>query len=306
MTGYRSWRYFSAFSEIKSWLDIPILLFRNGFRHPLDAPRTHRSRCSPVHDYLLAQVLGRHPPPRQEQHGIGSQTGDRHDHPLYRHCHRLDRDLSNDRHRPELCDDPGKPPGVGVGFGLQNITNNFVSGFILLVERPIKVGDRIEVGPVTGDVVNISLRATTVVTNDNIAIIVPNSDFVSSRVTNWSYTDRDVRFNFPVGVSYRSDPEVVRQLLLQVADQHAGVLKKPQSDALLMEFGDSALNFVLRVWTRQYTTTPGVLRSELNFMISKTFKEHDIEIPFPQRDIHIRSGNVEGQPPQGSPPQENS
>ena len=171
--------------------------------------------------------------------------------------------------------------GVGVGFGLQNITNNFVSGFILLIERPIKVGDRIEVGPVTGDVVNISIRATTVVTNDNIAVIVPNSEFVSSRVTNWSYTDRNVRFNFPVGVSYRSDPELVRRLLLQVADQHSGVLKDPKPGALLQEFGDSALNFVLRVWTKQYSTTPGALRSELNFMICKTFKEQGIEIPYP-------------------------
>lgn len=188
--------------------------------------------------------------------------------------------------------------GVGVGLGLQNITSNLVCGFILLIERPIKVGDRIEVGPVTGDVVSISLRATTVVTNDNIAVIVPNSEFVSSRVTNWSYTDRDVRFNFPVGVSYRSDPEHVRRLLLQIADQHPGVLKDPKPDALLLEFGDSALNFLLRVWTRQYTTTPGVLRSELNFMISKTFKEQGVEIPFPQRDLHIRSGSLEGRPSQ--------
>jgi len=183
--------------------------------------------------------------------------------------------------------------GVGVGFGLQNITNNFVSGFLLLIERPIKVGDRIEVGPVTGDVVNIALRATTVVTNDNIAIIVPNSEFVSSRVTNWSYTDRSVRFNFPVGVSYQSDPELVRRLLLQVADQHAGVLKDPKPDAILQEFGDSALNFILRVWTKQYSTTPGTLRSELNFMISKIFKEQGIEIPYPQRDLHIRSGSLD-------------
>ncbi len=196
--------------------------------------------------------------------------------------------------------------GVGVGFGLQNITNNFVSGFLLLIERPIKVGDRIEVGPVTGDVVNIALRATTVVTNDNIAIIVPNSEFVSSIVTNWSYTDRNVRFNFPVGVSYRSDPELVRRLLLQVADQHSGVLKDPKPDALLQEFGDSALNFVLRVWTKQYSTTPGVLRSELNFMISKTFKEQGIEIPYPQRDLHIRSGSLEGRTSQGSSPQAGS
>lgn len=196
--------------------------------------------------------------------------------------------------------------GVGVGFGLQNITNNFVSGFLLLIERPIKVGDRIEVGSVTGDVVNIALRATTVVTNDNIAIIVPNSEFVSSRVTNWSYTDRNVRFNFPVGVSYRSDPELVRRLLLQVADQHTGVLKDPKPDALLQEFGDSALNFILRVWTKQYATTPGMLRSELNFMISKTFKEQGIEIPYPQRDLHIRSGSLDGQMSKESSPQATS
>ena len=186
--------------------------------------------------------------------------------------------------------------GVGVGFGLQNITNNLVSGFILLIERPIKVGDRIEVGSVTGDVVNISLRSTTVVTNDNIAIIVPNSEFVSNSVTNWSYTDRNVRFNFQVGVSYQSDPELVRRLLIQVADQHPGVLKDPKADALLQDFGDSSLNFILRVWTRQYSTTPGVLQSELNFMIWDIFKEHGIEIPFPQRDVHIRSGSVGGQP----------
>jgi small-conductance mechanosensitive channel len=180
--------------------------------------------------------------------------------------------------------------GVGVGFGLQNITNNLVSGIILLFERPIKVGDRIEVGEVHGDVVMISPRATTIVTNDNIAVIVPNSDFITGRVTNWSYTDRDVRFHIPVGVSYRSDPEEVRRLLLAVAGAHPGVLKQPEPDALFQEFGDSSLNFVLLVWTRDYITTPGVLRSELNFAISRMFKEHGIEVPFPQRDLHIRSG----------------
>lgn len=180
--------------------------------------------------------------------------------------------------------------GVGVGFGLQNITNNVVSGFILLLERPIKIGDRIEVGAVTGDVVNISLRATTVVTNDNIAIIVPNSEFISSKVVNWSYTNRDVRFAIPVGVSYGSDPELVHRVLLEVADGHAGVLKVPMPDVLLEGFGESSLNFVLRVWTREFTTVPGVLRSQLNFSIIRALKTHGIEIPFPQRDLHIRSG----------------
>jgi small-conductance mechanosensitive channel len=183
--------------------------------------------------------------------------------------------------------------GIGVGFGLQNITNNFVSGLIILFERPIKVGDRIEVGNVTGDVVKISPRATTIVTNDNIAIIVPNSEFISSQVINWSYTNRDVRLNFPVGVAYQSDPELVRKTLLEVAADHPGVLKERNADVLLQEFGDSSLNFILRVWTREYTTTPGVLRSELNYAICRKFKEHGIEIPFPQRDLHFRSGVVE-------------
>jgi small-conductance mechanosensitive channel len=183
--------------------------------------------------------------------------------------------------------------GIGVGFGLQNITNNFLSGMIILFERPIKVGDRIDVGKVTGDVVKISLRATTIVTNDNIAIIVPNSEFISSQVINWSYTNRDVRLNFPVGVAYQSDPELVRKALLEVAADHPGVLKERNADVLLQEFGDSSLNFILRVWTRNYTTTPGVLRSELNYAICKKFKEQGIEIPFPQRDLHVRSGVVE-------------
>ena len=180
--------------------------------------------------------------------------------------------------------------GIGVGFGLQSVTNNFVSGVILLLERPIKVGDRIEVGNVNGDVINISPRATTIVTNDNIAIIVPNADFISSKVVNWSYTNRNVRFNFPVGVSYSSDPEHVRSVLLDVARAHPGVLKEPGPSVLFDQFGDSSLDFLLRVWTRDFSTTPGVLRSELYFLISRAFKEHGIEIPFPQRDLHIKSG----------------
>lgn len=182
--------------------------------------------------------------------------------------------------------------GIGIGFGLQNITNNFVSGLIILFERPIKVGDRIEVGNVRGDVVRISMRATTVVTNDNIAVIVPNSEFISSTVVNWSYTDRRVRFNFPVGVSYRSDPKLVRELLLEIASDHPGVLQEFQPDVQFQEFGESSLNFVLRVWTQEYSARPGVLRSEINYAISKKFREHGIEIPFPQRDLHIRSGSV--------------
>lgn len=182
--------------------------------------------------------------------------------------------------------------GIGVGFGLQGITNNLVSGLILLFERPIKIGDRIEVGHVTGDVVDISARATTVITNDNIAIIIPNAEFIGSTVTNWSYTTRDVRFNFPVRVSYREDPEVVRALLLEVADSHAGVLKDRKPDVLFQEFGESSMHLIFRVWTRDYTDRPGVLRSELNYAICRKFREHGIEIPYPQRDIHIKDGSL--------------
>lgn len=178
--------------------------------------------------------------------------------------------------------------GVGIGFGLQNITNNFVSGIIILFERPIKVGDRIEVAGVSGDVVDISMRATTIVTNDNISIIVPNSQFISETVINWSHTDRSVRFNFPMHVSYREDPETVRQVLLDIALDNPGVLKNPKPDVLFSDYADSAMLFNLRVWTREYINRPGVLKSQLYYAIARRFREKGIEIPFPQRDVHIK------------------
>ena len=178
--------------------------------------------------------------------------------------------------------------GVGIGFGLQNITNNFVSGLIILFERPIKVGDRIEVGGIAGNVVNVSMRATTIITNDNISIIVPNSEFISSTVINWSHTDRNVRFNFSVSVSYKEDPEKIKNLLLEVASQNPGVQQYPAPDVLFTEYGDSALVFNLRVWTSSYIDKPGVLKSQLYYEIFKAFKKTGVEIPFPQRDIHIK------------------
>lgn len=191
--------------------------------------------------------------------------------------------------------------GLGIGFGLQNIISNFVSGLVILFERPIKVGDRVEVGEVRGDVVEISARATTVVTNDNIAIIVPNSHFISETVTNWSYTDRKVRLNVPVGVSYSSDPELVTELLMTVAKEHAGVLVTPKPEVLFEEFGDSSLNFTLQVWTTNYSARPRLMRSEINYAIHAAFREHNVEIPFPQRDLHIRSGSIDvRQAPAGS------
>ncbi|TVQ87691.1 MAG: mechanosensitive ion channel family protein, partial [Bacteroidetes bacterium] len=185
--------------------------------------------------------------------------------------------------------------GVGIGFGLQNITNNFVSGLVILIERPVKVGDRIELTnpageTINGDVINISARASTIMTNDNIAVIVPNSNLISSTVINWSYNDRRVRFRFPVGVHYKEDPEKVRKLLVEVALANDAVLKTPLPDVQFVKFGDSSLDFLLRVWTSKYIHRRGYLKSELYYAIHKKFKEHNIEIPYPQRDLHLRSG----------------
>jgi len=180
--------------------------------------------------------------------------------------------------------------GVGIGFGLQNITNNFISGLIILFERPIKVGDRIEIDDLAGNIVDISARATTIITNDNIAVIVPNSDFINNRVINWSHNNKEVRLNFPVGISYNEDPEKIRKLLTEVVNENNGVLSSPEPYIRFEGFGDSSLNFDVLVWTSEYIDRPKILRSELYYEIFAKFKEHNIEIPFPQQDIHLKSG----------------
>jgi small-conductance mechanosensitive channel len=186
----------------------------------------------------------------------------------------------------------GGAVGIGVGFGLQNIANNFVSGIILLMERPIQVGDRVEVGNTNGDVVKIAARSTWIRTNDNVVMIIPNSEFINSHVTNWTANDRQVRFAIPLGVSYSSDPEVVREILEEVAGRHPDVLTLPPPEVLFTGFGDSSLDFELRVWTITRVQFPKILASEIYFMIFKAFKEHGIEIPFPQRDLHVKSVSV--------------
>ncbi|MBO3700573.1 mechanosensitive ion channel family protein [Roseivirga sp. E12] len=180
--------------------------------------------------------------------------------------------------------------GVGIGFGLQNIANNFISGLIILFERPIKVGDRIEVGSVSGDVVKISSRASTVNTNDNISIIIPNSDLINKQVINWSHNDRRIRYHVPVGVSYKEDPAVIKKVLLEVADANKDILKRPAPDVLFVGYGDSSIDFDLLIWTSTYIDKPIILKSQLYYEIFEKFKEHKIEIPYPQRDLHLKSG----------------
>ena len=182
--------------------------------------------------------------------------------------------------------------GVGVGLGLQNLVSNFVAGLILLVEQPIRIGDRVEVKDTLGDVIRIAARSTWIRTNDNIVIVVPNSDFISNATINWTGNDPQVRLHVPLGVGYGSDPEQVRELLLRAAEANTDVLKEPAPDVIFVAYGDNSLNFELRVWTTNRTHTPPILKSDLYFAIFRLFKEHGIELPFPQRDLHIRSSDI--------------
>lgn len=177
---------------------------------------------------------------------------------------------------------------VGIGFGLQNITSNFISGVILLFERPIKVGDRVTVGEVEGDVAAINMRATTVNSLRNISIIVPNSDFISGQVTNWSYGDPKIRVDIDVGVSYNSDLDLVLKTLEEVATENSDVLTDPAPQVLLLSFGDSAWDMQLRYWMPSPENYYRV-RSDINCAIVRKFRANNIEIPFPQRDFHVRS-----------------
>jgi small-conductance mechanosensitive channel len=179
--------------------------------------------------------------------------------------------------------------GIGVGFGLQNVVSNFFSGLIIMFERPIKLGDRIVVDGIEGDVTEIGARSTTVLTNDNIVIIVPNSKFITENVVNWKYNDQKVRFRIPVSVAYGSDVRLVERALLDAAKAVDGVLDDPPPAVRLLAFGDSGLSFELRAWSTTLVHRRGRLVSALNFAIYEKFAEHGIEIPFPQRDLHLRS-----------------
>ncbi len=177
---------------------------------------------------------------------------------------------------------------VGIGFGLQNVTANFISGLIILFERPISVGDRVMVSDIEGDIIEINIRSTMVRTVNNISIIVPNSEFVSKDVINYSHGDTTYRLDVNVGVAYGSDLDTVLKALQEVADQNKSVMQKPKPEVHLIEFGDSSWNMQLRAWIPDVKRYPRI-RNELNQSIVRTFRKYDVEIPFPQRDLHVRS-----------------
>lgn len=182
--------------------------------------------------------------------------------------------------------------GVGIGFGLQNITSNFISGIVLLFERPIKIGDRVIVEEIIGDVEKINMRATIIRSINNEHIIVPNSYFLEEHVINRSYETPVMRLTAPVGVSYDTDPELVKQCLLDVAyleaKENSFVLLKPEPFVHFVGFGNSSLDFELFVWVSDPRELIRV-KTNINFKIFKSLKDHHIEIPFPQRDLHLRS-----------------
>lgn len=190
--------------------------------------------------------------------------------------------------------------GVGIGVGLQSIASNFLSGLVILAERPISIGDRVEVGETAGQVQRIHARSTIIVTNDNISIIVPNSKFIDEPVINWSYGDPRVRFRIPIGVAYGSDIEKVRETLIAVGREHPKALKDPAPSVFLNKFGENSIDLELVVWSTEMSYRPRRFKSDLNFAIEKKFREAGIEIPFPQRDLHIRSGKLQVDP---APPQ---
>jgi potassium efflux system protein len=181
--------------------------------------------------------------------------------------------------------------GVGIGFGLQEIVANMVSGVILLIERPIRVGDVLSVGDTSGEVRRINIRATTILNLDRQEVIVPNKDFITKEVTNWTLADKVLRLIIDIGVAYGSDVDRVRQLLLDIARENPLVRKKPEPAAYFVNHGDSSLDFRLYA----FITDPRIrfrVTDEINSQINKRLAKENIEIPFPQRDLHIRSDHT--------------
>ncbi|MEB3360204.1 MAG: mechanosensitive ion channel domain-containing protein [Synechococcales bacterium] len=195
--------------------------------------------------------------------------------------------------------------GVGIGFGLQNIANNLISGLIILLERPVQVGDFVSLGDLAGTVERIGARSTEIRTLDLVTIIVPNSEFIENKVVNWSHGHPVSRLHIPLGVAYQSDVKQVHTAVLQAAEAHPEVLRFPKPKLWFQGFGDSSLDFELLVWIREPRHQFQV-RSDLYYLIEANLRCHQIEIPFPQRDLHLRSPALESLTallrPDGVPP----
>ncbi|WP_299493297.1 mechanosensitive ion channel domain-containing protein [Acaryochloris sp. IP29b_bin.137] len=181
--------------------------------------------------------------------------------------------------------------GVGIGLGLQGFAKNFISGMVLIFEQPIKVGDFVKVGDYQGTVERINVRSTEIRTLDQVSIIVPNSEFLESEVVNWDHGTSISRLQIPVGVAYGTNPKQVREALMDAVSDYGSVLNDPPPRVFFTEFGDSSLDFLLLVWIDE-PEKQFAIKSDLNFRIETILRHRDIEIPFPQRDLHVRSGKL--------------
>ena len=179
--------------------------------------------------------------------------------------------------------------GVGIGFGLQNIVNNFISGLILIFERPIQIGDAVQVEELSGRVTHIGIRSSTIKTWDGAEVIVPNGNLISNKLINWTLSDQKRRIEIKVGVAYGTDVNLVMETLLECTKQNEKILPDPPAYVLFNDFGESSLDFELRCWTSDFGSWVEI-RSDIRVAIDKSFKEKNIEIPFPQRDLHLKSG----------------
>ncbi len=186
--------------------------------------------------------------------------------------------------------------GLGLGFGLQNVISNFISGLIILAERPIAVGDRVDVGETTGRVQRIGLRSTSLLTNDNISIIVPNSAFITERVINWSHEDPRVRVRIPFRVEFGTDTERLRAAMVDLAQNHPGVLTSPPPELLFVGFGDSSLDFELGIWSGEYHHRPLVFRSGLYYAIDARLRREGFRVPYPRSDLHLHPSRITVRP----------
>lgn len=187
--------------------------------------------------------------------------------------------------------------GVGIGFGLQNVVSNFISGVILLVDRSLKIGDFVELeSGVRGQVMEVSLRCTRITTNDLVDILVPNSEFVNGQVTNWTYDEFSRRLRIPFGVAYGSDKALVREAGIAAAAKVPGVIQsdpRRPTEVWLVGFGDSSMNFELLVWLDlERLKRPSATQAKIYWALDDELAARNIEIPFPQRDLHVRSGTL--------------
>jgi small-conductance mechanosensitive channel len=176
--------------------------------------------------------------------------------------------------------------GVGIGFGLQGVVNNFVSGLILLFERPVSAGDNIEFGGLIGEVRRIGMRSSTVRTYQGADIIVPNSLLINEQVTNWTLSDKKRRIDLPLGVNYGAEPNEVMRLLEELTRSHADILRTPPPQCLFVGYGDSSINFELRAWTDKFNDWPQV-KSDLVVAVYHAVYKAGMSFPFPQRDVHL-------------------